>query len=272
MQRQLVTAVVSAGVLGLGVLTNGPPAAADTYPGCSAITLFSHRGEQVDGRTENSFGALQTAAVTDSAFETDLRTTKDGKIVLMHDPTIDRTTTGVGSVADLTIAEIRSQPMNDGSVVPYVDAALRILSNNPGASAMLELKPGAMTPTSLRSLRDKIVARGLRGRVVVYSFSRAELLAFKVIAPSMRTSLISDGNEATWTPDRFRVYGGANVHVQARSAAWIARAHRIGLRLIGRDTEDPVAWDASVRAGVAAQILDHTAAYKAWCGDVAATG
>lgn len=39
--------------------------------------------------------------------ETDLRFTKDGEVVLVHDETLERTTNGRGNVADLTLKEIR---------------------------------------------------------------------------------------------------------------------------------------------------------------------
>ena len=40
--------------------------------------------------------------------ETDLHVTRDGHIVCFHDPTLDRTTDGVGRIVDITLAELRS--------------------------------------------------------------------------------------------------------------------------------------------------------------------
>jgi len=40
--------------------------------------------------------------------ELDLRTTRDGHLVVMHDATVDRTTDGTGAIGELTLAEIRA--------------------------------------------------------------------------------------------------------------------------------------------------------------------
>ncbi|KAK0330826.1 hypothetical protein LTR94_031313, partial [Friedmanniomyces endolithicus] len=46
--------------------------------------------------------------------ETDVRRTRDGYLVIMHDATVDRTTDGTGKVADMTLAEIRRLHLRDG--------------------------------------------------------------------------------------------------------------------------------------------------------------
>jgi glycerophosphoryl diester phosphodiesterase len=233
---------------------------------CSTVTRFEHRGDQTTGYTENSLPALRRAATLNGAFETDLRTAADGRIVLMHDSTIDRTTTGTGTVAAMTSDEIRSHPLDDGSKVPYLSTILNLLVHHPQATAMLELKPGAMPAESLRRVVQMVSGRHLRPRVIVFSFSRAEVLALRAVNPRFQTSLISDGNEAAWTPEQFQRYGGANVYTQNRSAEWVAQAHTLGLRLIGRDAEDTTTWQSAVDAGVVGQVVDDVAGYRAWCG------
>lgn len=50
--------------------------------------------------------------------ELDLKKTKDGHLVIMHDQTIDRTTTGKGNVSDYTLAEIKTFFLRSGSGHP----------------------------------------------------------------------------------------------------------------------------------------------------------
>ncbi|WP_324695057.1 glycerophosphodiester phosphodiesterase family protein [Novosphingobium aerophilum] len=58
---------------------------------------------------ENSVQALEKcAAMGVDMMETDVLESKDGYLVIMHDETVDRTTTGTGKVADLTLAQIKS--------------------------------------------------------------------------------------------------------------------------------------------------------------------
>ena len=72
------------------------------------VLVAAHRGAH-NGNFENSIASIKKAIELGvDIVELDVRTTKDGYVILMHDSKIDRTTTGKGSVEDLTFAEIRS--------------------------------------------------------------------------------------------------------------------------------------------------------------------
>jgi glycerophosphoryl diester phosphodiesterase len=80
----------------------------------SEIFLVAHRG---DWRNfpENSLAAIEgSIAESLEMAEIDLQRTKDGHLILMHDPSVDRTTTGKGNVSDLTLEDIRSLRLRDG--------------------------------------------------------------------------------------------------------------------------------------------------------------
>ena len=71
------------------------------------IAVISHRGEHL-AHPENTLPAFQ-AAIDAGAdfFELDVRTTSDGRLVLMHDRTVDRTTNSKGTVREMTLEQIR---------------------------------------------------------------------------------------------------------------------------------------------------------------------
>lgn len=72
------------------------------------FVVIAHRGDHTQA-PENTLEALRNAIAEGADYvETDLRTTKDGHIVIMHDSTADRTTDGKGRVADMTLAEFRA--------------------------------------------------------------------------------------------------------------------------------------------------------------------
>lgn len=82
------------------------------------ITLVAaHRaGGFAPGIPENSLAGFREAARLGAAFvEVDLMETSDGEIILMHDRTLDRTTTGEGEVADHTLAELRTLHLLDSA-------------------------------------------------------------------------------------------------------------------------------------------------------------
>lgn len=80
----------------------------------NTVFIAAHRA---DWRNfpENSLPAIESAiAMGAEMVEIDLQQTKDGELILMHDATVDRTTTGQGRVADLTLREIRMLQLRDG--------------------------------------------------------------------------------------------------------------------------------------------------------------
>ena len=75
------------------------------------VWVAGHRCDWIYS-VENSTDALKNAirSGVDIA-ETDVRLTKDGKIIMMHDATINRTTVGEGVILDMTLEEIRKNHM-----------------------------------------------------------------------------------------------------------------------------------------------------------------
>jgi len=69
--------------------------------------ICAHRGV-MDTQPENTVAAFREAVrLGVQMIEFDVRMTKDGKLVILHDGTVDRTTNGHGAVTDLTLAEIK---------------------------------------------------------------------------------------------------------------------------------------------------------------------
>lgn len=78
------------------------------------VLVASHRG---DWRNfpENSLEAITSAiAIGVDIVEIDIQQTRDGELVLMHDKTVDRTTTGKGKVAEMTLKEIQDLRLKNG--------------------------------------------------------------------------------------------------------------------------------------------------------------
>lgn len=118
---------------------------------------------------ENTLPAIETAAALGADFvEIDVRTTRDGKFVLMHDSTVDRTTNGKGKVAGLTLAELQKLDAGSwfgrpfaGTRVPTLDEGLAALG--PKTGVYLDAKD--IAPEALAAA---VKAHGLLERHVVY--------------------------------------------------------------------------------------------------------
>jgi glycerophosphoryl diester phosphodiesterase len=78
------------------------------------VMVAVHRGDWRN-YPENSLQAIQSSIdMGADIVEIDLQETKDGHLVLMHDKTIDRTSTGKGKVADFTLAELKQFQLKSG--------------------------------------------------------------------------------------------------------------------------------------------------------------
>lgn len=72
------------------------------------VWVVAHRADYVFA-PENSIQALENAIYFGADFvETDVRLTKDGHVIIMHDYTVDRMTNGSGRISEMTLAEIKS--------------------------------------------------------------------------------------------------------------------------------------------------------------------
>jgi glycerophosphoryl diester phosphodiesterase len=92
------------------------------YDGKNKQIISGHRGSHIADYPENAIGTFEYVLNhTPAFFEIDPRLTKDSVIVLLHDATLDRTTTGKGKLSDHTWAEVQQLRLKDknGNVTPY---------------------------------------------------------------------------------------------------------------------------------------------------------
>lgn len=110
------------------------------------IRLFSHRGGRME-HDENTIQAFRASyEVGYRGFETDIRMTKDGELVVTHDSSLERTTDGTGIVEEKTKAEILQMRTKKGNKVLFLDELLDFLKDKPGLYVEFEMKTN---PTSL---------------------------------------------------------------------------------------------------------------------------
>jgi glycerophosphoryl diester phosphodiesterase len=92
------------------------------YTGKDIPLISGHRGSHIKDYPENSIEAFAYVLKhTHAFFEIDPRLTKDSVVVLLHDATLDRTTTGKGKLSDYTWEEVKQFRLKDseGNITPY---------------------------------------------------------------------------------------------------------------------------------------------------------
>lgn len=118
------------------------------YAQSQTVRAFSHRGGRLefDENTLSAFEASRDAGY--NGFETDIRMTKDGKLVICHDATLERTSNGTGIVEEKTLKEIMELDTKGGHKMITLDEFLDFLKTcrHEGMYVEFELKTN---PTKL---------------------------------------------------------------------------------------------------------------------------
>ncbi|MEM1116651.1 MAG: glycerophosphodiester phosphodiesterase family protein [Bacteroidota bacterium] len=209
-------------------------AAAMRWTEGAPVWVSAHRGGPVRGLVENSVEAFENALNHAPALiEADVRRTADGVLVMMHDETVDRTTTGTGRVDRMTLAQVRALRLvtPDSLVTSFRVPTLAEAMAWAEGRAVLLLDAKRDVP------RDELVAaiRAARAEdqvaVITYSLDQAEQL--HALAPDLVLSVTAE------TPDAVdallasgiptdRMIGWTGVGVPDPEA--VARFHAAGVR------------------------------------------
>ncbi len=159
---------------------------ADPYASAGVTPLrplaIAHRG-CVFECPENTLAAFAWAeAIGADVIELDLRTTKDGHLLALHDSTVDRTTNGSGRLRALSFAETRSLDAGDGQRIPTLDEAFAFAKRH-SVTLLLDLKDTqGIEP---RAVVETIERHNMASQVVLGVRSLAQLEAFKAIDPTL---------------------------------------------------------------------------------------
>jgi glycerophosphoryl diester phosphodiesterase len=131
------------------------------------IRIIGHRGAR-GVAPENTVPAIRHGVeVGSQAIEIDLHASSDGHLVVIHDPTLDRTTNGSGPVEGRTLAELRELDAgyrftsDDGRTYPFRDTGVRIPTLEEAMEAIGDL-PAILEVKSAAAGRR--LAGWLRGR------------------------------------------------------------------------------------------------------------
>src|SRR5438105_5343955 len=144
------------------------------------IVRIGHRGA-AGHAPENTIAAIRKGIALGADFvEIDVRRTRDGRLVLLHDALVDRTTHGCGPVSQMTWEELQRLDAG-GERVPSVEAALAAAAGQAGV--MLEIKIPGIGPELCRVVQES----GFPGPVIYASFLHAEILEIRQFDPRVKT-------------------------------------------------------------------------------------
>jgi glycerophosphoryl diester phosphodiesterase len=203
--------------------------------------IFAHRGASTDA-PENTLASFRLALSQGvDAIELDARLSADGQVVVIHDPTVDRTTNGHGRVAQLSLTELRSLDAGSffsqkyrGEKIPLLEEVFEAVGKKNFIN--VELKNSA---TLHDQLIEKVCAlvkkQGLEKRVILSSFLASNLKKAKRLLPEVpRGLLVASGWKGAWTRSfgfSFGDYAALHPYFTDVTKQQIVRVHRLRRRV-----------------------------------------
>jgi glycerophosphoryl diester phosphodiesterase len=237
--------------------------------------LFAHRGGAGEFE-ENSMAAFKQSYEHGlRGFETDVRLTKDGEFVILHDDDLSRIFDAQGAVEHKTAAELRRvKTKKSGLPLLQLDELLDYFADKPGVYLELEMKtsnkelyPDERMEEYCRKLYDIVRARRPKGSdYVLTSFDERPLKRIKSEDPSADLLLISSGPCGPEIVRRAQQLGVKRIGVKigGTSRDSVQAAQKAGLRVScwpGHNLQD---YFLGVGLGVNAICSDVPVAIQKW--------
>lgn len=255
--------------------TPQPRDSAPTHPvgATTAPQIIAHRGNK-SVAPENTLAAFVSAIKAGAhSIEMDIVPSKDGVPMVIHDTTLDATTTGTGHVTDYTAADIAQldagswfDPAYTGQRVPTFDQFAALIARHPGVEVLLEFK-GDWDTTACAPVLETIDTHGISDRTIVQSFNRTTIESLHTLAPTRRRGVLTvtdiDGLIAQCQAANIWTINPHVDHVLANPSL-IERIHNAGMRTMIWTANTPNQWATLVELGVDAIITDRPDALAGW--------
>ena len=185
----LVTLIISgAAVLGfllyLVLIAPGKKNGIEKYRGVK----FAHRGLHQDGVAENSMSAFLAAVEAGYGIELDVRLSKDGKLVVFHDDTLNRVVGRDGKVKDFDADELCTMRLSGTEdTIPLFSEVLKAVGGRVPLLVEIKEDPGtsAVSKAAVAALAE------YKGDYVIESFNPLSLHTVAKKAPKVARGILS---------------------------------------------------------------------------------
>lgn len=236
--------------------------------------LYAHRGGAFEFE-ENTLEAFRGSYAKGlRGFETDVRMTKDGVLVVLHDDSLDRTHNATGPVEHKTAAELRSvATKGKGQPMLFLDELLDYLADKP-VYLELEMKtsnknlyPDERLEEYCRKLHAAATSRQPEGAVyLMTSFDQRPLKLIKSFDPEADLLLITGGPCSKEIVEQALQLGINRIgcRMEGSSRASVREAQKAGLRVNGWPGHTLQDYHLAVGLGVDGICTDIPVAIQTW--------
>jgi glycerophosphoryl diester phosphodiesterase len=213
--------------------------------------VIAHRGNHVNA-PENTLASTREAINCGADYlEVDLRTTKDGHLIALHDAKVDRTTNGTGKIADMTWQEVEElQVFNRNKKTHRIPEFKEILALCKGKiNIYLDFKEADVAETL-----KEIKAVGMEHQVVIYLNKEEQYKKWKELAPEM--PLMTSLPKEVTNKEQLAAFL-SHTHIQVvdniTEPELLKAAHELGISVwldVQSPNEGPASWNEALQKGV----------------------
>ena len=228
-----------------------------------------HRGAAAEcpENTHAAFARALEASV--DMIECDLQLTSDGHVVIIHDYTADRTTSGTGTISEMSLEELRGLDAGAwkdkafvGEKVPTLEETLSQVL--PAAQLNLELKCQGTREDARRlavAAAEAVRSRNAWHQTIFSSFNPEALIELREAAPEARIGVLWHHEDYTLAFDAAAQLAAISLHPYAGhvDADLVAQAHSRGLQVFTWTENDPERLVELARLGCDGIISDYPA-------------
>lgn len=233
--------------------------------------IIAHRGASGEA-PENTLASFHLALEQGcDAIELDVHLSADGELIVCHDDLIDRTTSGTGRIADMTVSELKKYDAGSwfhekysGETLPLLEEVFDAVPEEIIVNVEIKNIPSYYQGIE-RSLHDLMIKKNRIGSVVVSSFDHQCLLRIKQLEPEIKIGLLYYANLTN-----HRSYAetfGASVfslhpYFEAIRHDDIGDAEKHGLKVYPWTVNQSEEMEALINAGVSGIITDFPGKLK----------
>ncbi|MFL0498863.1 glycerophosphodiester phosphodiesterase [Priestia megaterium] len=243
--------------------------AAETTGDLRKVDNVAHRGASAYA-PENTIAAFDKAVEMKSDYiEIDVQRSKDGKLVVIHDTTVDRTTDGSGKVGNLTFKELRNLDAGSwkgeqftGAQIPTFDEILDRYHGKIGI--LIELKAPELYPgieeNIAKTLKERNLDKPQNEKIIVQSFNHNSMKKMNELLPKVPIGVLTSSSADTTEQalQEFSTYADYfNPSYGIVTPDLVNQVHSLGMKIGSWTVRSQEAADFLLDVGVDAIITDY---------------
>lgn len=244
----------------------------------NSIIKVAHRGVP-SLIPENTIASYKYAlSLNIDMLEIDIHRTKDGKLIIMHDPTTERTTLKKGVIKDLTYDELLKYDIGKGKGkqfigerIPLLQEVLQLIKST-DTKLLIEVKQPDKYPHIEEELLNEIIKIGINlDRIIIQSFDRNSVKKVRELNKDIELGVLISKrhrfirNDTIQKISEYAQYLNPNYKILTKRL--VKNMHRHGLKTLPYTVNDYHNFERMIEIGVDGVITDYPQSLSEWLNE-----